>query len=71
VTTTVVIRSPAPNHQDLHVEIQQVGRDGAWRPQGSPIRVKEGGLLSQHVYRGQRLVITEVEREAPPAATAG
>lgn len=65
MTTSVHIRSPAPNHQDLMVEVQQVGRDGAWRPV-SATRVKEGGLLSQHVYGGQRLVITEVTRDPPP-----
>lgn len=66
MTTSVHIRSPAPNHQDLLVEVQQVGRDGAWHAV-SATRVKEGGLLSQHVYGGQRLVITETTRAEPAA----
>lgn len=64
MTTTVVIRSPAPNHQDVLVQKQSVAVDGSWADVGAPVRVTEGMAVTEYVYGGRRLVITEATREA-------
>lgn len=64
MTTAVVIRSPAPNHQDVVVQKQSVGADGAFADVGVPFRVTEGMAVTEYVHGGQRLVITEAARQA-------
>ncbi len=64
MTTTVVIRSPAPNHQDVLVQLEDVRPDGTTFQVGNARRLKEGGTITEHVHGGRRLVITEIAREA-------
>jgi len=64
VTTSVMIRSPAPNHQNVMVQLQVVGADGAWHDQGEPRRLNDGESLAEHLYGGRRLVLTEAARQA-------
>jgi hypothetical protein len=71
MTTSAIVRSPAPNHQDLMVQTQMVDSTGAWVDAGPPTRLREGGVLSEHVYGGKRLVITEAAREAPRVTGLG
>ena len=67
MTTTVVIRSPAPNHEDLVVQLQAVDAAGAWLNAGPPVRLTEGMSVSEYVHGGKRLVITEARRETRAA----
>jgi hypothetical protein len=62
VTTTIRISSPAPNHEDLLVQREVVTADGRVVPEGQAVRVREGGHLTEHLYSGRRLVITEIPR---------
>ena len=64
MTTSVVIRSPVPNHLDIEVQLEDVKADGSTIKVGSPRRLKEGGTISEHVHGGRRIVLTEVPREA-------
>lgn len=63
MTTSVVIRSPAPNHQDIQVELQDVRPDGTAFRVGNVRTLKEGGTITEHVHARRRIVITEVPRE--------
>lgn len=64
MTTSVVIRSPVPNHQDLEIQLEDVRPDGSTFRVGNPRQVKEGGTITEHVHAGRRIVITEIAREA-------
>ena len=59
MTTTVIIKSPKPNHHDVLVQLID-GHTG--RIQGT-IRVKEGEETRQYVYDGRELKITEISKE--------
>ena len=63
MTTSVVIRSPAPNHLDLEVQLEDVRPDGTTFRVGNPRRIKEGGTITEHVHAHRRIVITELPRE--------
>lgn len=63
MTTSVVIRSPVPNHLDLMVQLEDVREDGTAFRVGNPRRLKEGGTITEHVHARRRIVITEVPRE--------
>lgn len=63
MTTSVVIRSPAPNHQDLQIQLEDVAPDGTTFRVGNPRTIREGGVVSEHVHARRRIVITEVPRE--------
>lgn len=63
MTTSVVIRSPAPNHLDVQVQLEDVRPDGSTFRVGNPRRIKEGGTITEHVHAGRRIVITEIPRE--------
>jgi hypothetical protein len=67
MTTSVVIRTPSPNHQDVMVQKQSVDAEGRWTDVGPPMRLTWGMSLSEFVFGGRRLVVTETTREAPPA----
>ena len=63
MTTTVIIKSPKPNHLDVFVEIL-----GPKDPDGvselrQEIRLREGEEITQYVYQGQYLTITEIDKE--------
>ena len=63
MTTSVVIRSPVPNHRDLMIQLEDVRDDGRTVRVGNPRRLTEGGTISEHVHPHRRIVITEVMRE--------
>jgi hypothetical protein len=62
VNTVAAIRTAPGSENDLLVQKQVVGEDGAWADTGDPVRVPRGHPVCEVVHRGERLVITEVSR---------
>jgi hypothetical protein len=70
MTTTVVISSPAPNHQDVEVFGRYVDQDGNDYGDLVPIAtLAEGQSATAYIHSGLRLVIVE-KPKLLPAPTA-
>jgi hypothetical protein len=64
MTTKVLIRSPAPNHQDLRISTVDT-ETGATGPEHF---LTDGQEIELYVYGRQELVIRETPKEAAQAA---
>lgn len=63
MTTTVIIKSPFPNHRDISIEVLgPVEEDGCQRLI-QEFRLTDGQEQKLYVYPGQTLSISEIEKE--------
>ena len=70
MTTTVVISSPSPNHENLKVISQYIDSDGNISSYGSIQVLTDGESCQLHVHGGMRVTITEVLKGPPVVAPA-
>ena len=66
MTTTVVVMSPKPNHQNVRVRVfypDEIGHPDA--KAYSDVTLKEGESTTTYVHSGAAIVIEEVEKEPP------
>lgn len=63
MTTTVIIKSPFPNHHDISIEVLGAMDSDGHSPLLREVRLTDGQEQQFYVYSGQTLSISEIAKE--------